>query len=155
MRRLLFAAVLWLPLLAAADPGYTAEDTDLRDGPYADAKTLQSLPAASAVEILGRQGGWYQVKAGEAQGWVRMSTLRLRAPGARAGVLEGGRGAATQTVATTGVRGFGAGDLQKAVPDMGQVDKLDANPVAVADARSFAAAGNLQASSGADKGGSP
>lgn len=155
MRHILFAAVLWLPLLAAADPGYISEDTDLRDGPYADAKTLQALPAASAVEILGRQGGWYQVRLGEAQGWVRMSTLRLRAPGARAGVLEGGRGAATQTVATTGVRGFGAGELQKAAPDIDAVDKLEALAVAAADARGFAAAGNLQHKADADKGGNP
>jgi len=156
MRRILFAAaVLWLPLLALAEPGYMSEDTDLRDGPYADAKTVQQLPAATAVDIRGRQGGWYQVQAGEQQGWVRMSTLRLRAPGARAGVLEGGRNAATQSVATTGVRGFGAGDLQKASPDLGEVDKLEAGAVAAADARSFAAAGNLQARADADKGGSP
>ena len=50
MRRMLFAAALWLPLLAAAEPGYISEDTDLRDGPYADAQTLQPLPAATAVE---------------------------------------------------------------------------------------------------------
>ncbi len=155
MKRFLFAAALWLPLLAAADPGYISEDTDLRDGPYADAKTVQALPAASAVDILGRQGGWYQVRLGEVQGWVRMSTLRLRAPGARAGVLEGGRGAATQSVATTGVRGFGAGELQKAAPDIDAVDKLEATAVAAADARSFAAAGKLQAKADADKGGSP
>ncbi|HWY23370.1 MAG TPA: SH3 domain-containing protein [Nevskia sp.] len=155
MRHILLAAMLWLPLLAAADPGYISEDTDLRDGPYADAKSLQQLPAATAVEIHGRQGGWYQVQAGPQQGWVRMNSLRLRAPGARAGVLEGGRGAATQSVATTGVRGFGAGELQKAAPDVDAVDKLEATAVAAADARSFAAAGNLQAKADADKGGSP
>ena len=153
MRRILFAAaVLGLPLLAAAEPGYISEDTDLRDGPYADAKTVQPLPAATAVEIRGRQGGWYQVQAGQQQGWVRMSTLRLRAPGARAGVLDGGRGAATQSVATTGVRGFGAGDLEKAAPDLDAVDKLEASVVAAADARSFAAGGSLQAKAVADKG---
>lgn len=155
MRRVLLAALLCLPLLTAAEPGYISDDTDLRDGPYADAKTVQPLPAATAVEILGRQGGWYQVQAGQQQGWVRMSTLRLRAPGARAGVLDGGRGAATQTVATTGVRGFGAGELQKASPRIDEVDKLDSGAVAPADARSFAAAGNSQARADLGKGGSP
>ncbi len=155
-RRLLFAAaVLGLPLLAVAEPGYISEDTDLRDGPYADAKTVQPLPAATAVDIRGRQGGWYQVQAGQQQGWVRMSTLRLRAPGARAGVLDGGRNAATQSVATTGVRGLNAPQIQNAAPNLPAVDELEKSVVAVPDARSFAAAGNLQAKADADKGGSP
>lgn len=145
MKRLLWSAVLWLPLLTAADPGYVAEDTDLRDGPYGDAKTLQSLPAQSAVEILGRHGGWYQVQAGEQQGWVRMSALRLKAPGARAGVLEGGRIGATQSVAATSVRGITDVQLQNASPNLAAVDRLEAGAVSVADARAYAAQGGLQA----------
>lgn len=154
MTRKLLWALLWLPLLAAAEPGYVSDATDLRDGPYADAKTLQALPAAAPVEILGRQGGWYQVQVGQQQGWVRMSSLRLRAPGARAGVLDGGRAVATQTVATTGVRGFGKGELQNATPDVPAVDALEASAVAAADARAFAGQAGLQAKSDPGKGGS-
>lgn len=149
MKRMLFAALLSLPLLAAADPGYVSEDTDLRDGPYADAKTVQPLPAATTVEIRARQGGWYQVQVGQQQGWVRMSSLRLRAPGAHAGVLDGGRGAATQSVATTGVRGLNATQIQNAAPNLPAVDELEKSAVAAADARAYAADGGLKAS---DKG---
>lgn len=145
MKRKLLWAALWLPLLAAADPGYVSDATELRDGPFVDGKVLQSLPAATAVEVLGRQGGWYQVKVDQQQGWVRMSALRLRAPGARAGVLEGGRAVATQSVATTGVRGFGSGELQSATPDVAAVDGLEVGAVAVADAQAFAGQGGLQA----------
>jgi hypothetical protein len=145
MKRLLWGAALLLPLLAAADPGWVAEETDLRDGPYADAKTVQTLAADTTVEIRGRQGGWYQVQAGQQQGWVRMSALRLKAPGARAGVLEGGRIGATQSVAATSVRGITDVQLQNASPNMPAVDKLEGGAVSVADARAYAAQGGLQA----------
>jgi hypothetical protein len=151
MKRILLGAVLSLPLLAAAESGYVAEATDLRDGPYADAKTVQQLPAAAAVEIRARQGGWYQVQSGEQQGWVRMSALRLKAPGAQVGMLQGGRAAATQSVATTAVRGFGKGELLAATPNLPAVDALENAAVSAADARSFAAQASLQAK--ADKGG--
>jgi hypothetical protein len=145
MKRLLWGAALLLPLLAAADPGYVIEDTELRDGPYADAKSLQTLSAKATVEIRGRQGGWYQVQAGPQQGWVRMSALRLSEPGARAGVLEGGRIGATQSVAATSVRGITDVQLQNAAPNLAAVDKLESGAVSVADARAYAADGSLQA----------
>ncbi|MDR3415353.1 MAG: SH3 domain-containing protein [Nevskia sp.] len=144
LRRLCWTLLL-LPSLAAAESGYVAEATDLRDGPYADGKVLQSLAAASTVQIKDRQGGWYQVQVDQQQGWVRMSALRLRAPGARAGLLEGGREAATQSVATTGVRGFDDRDLQKATPDVPAADGLDAYAATSADATGFAAKAGLQA----------
>jgi len=144
MRKTVWALAL-LPSLAAADPGYVAEATELRDGPYADGKVLQPLAAATAVEIQNRQGGWYQVQLGPQQGWVRMAALRLKAPGARAGLLEGGREAATQTVATTGVRGFDDRDLQAAAPNLPAVDGLEAYAATSADAGSFAAQAGLHA----------
>ena len=66
----------------------------------------------------------------------------------------GGRAAATQSVATTGVRGFGQGELQNATPDVAAADALEAAAVTTADARSFAAQANLQAKADPAKGGS-
>jgi Bacterial SH3 domain len=149
---MLLALGLALPLLAGAEPGYVAETAQLRDGPNADAKLLQSLAAATAVDVLARQGGWYQVSLAGQQGWLRMSALRLHTPVARAGLLEGGRGAATQSVSNTGVRGFGSSDLEAASPDLPAADALV--PADPAGARSFAAAGGLQANT-TGKGGAP
>ncbi|MBL6751907.1 MAG: SH3 domain-containing protein [Nevskia sp.] len=136
---------LCVPLAAAADAAYISQPTELRDAPAADGHVLQSLAAAAAVDIRRRQGGWYQVQVNQQTGWVRMSSLRLRAPGERAGLLDGGRALATQTVATTGVRGLSGEDLQKANPDLVAVAALDAGGVSAADARDFAAQGGLQA----------
>lgn len=151
MKRLLFSLILGLPLIALADPGYVTEATELRDGPYADAKSVADLPDAATVEIRGRQGGWYQVQLGDKQGWVRMSSLRLRAPGARAGVLEGGRSVATQSVATTAVRGMNAVQIQNAVPDIPAVDALENSAVTADAARGYAADGGLKAKAKGDE----
>lgn len=148
LRRLLLPVLALLPMLAAAEPGYISDATELRATPFADGKVVQPLAAATAVDVRARQGGWYQVQVGAQQGWVRMSALRLRAPGERAGLLEGGRAVATQTVATTGVRGLSGEDLQKANPDLAAADGLDAAAVTAADARGFAAQAGLHANAG-------
>lgn len=156
MTRKLLLAVLWLPSLAAAGPGYVSRATDLREAPYPDAKVSQPLAASTAVEIKSRQGGWYQVQIGQFQGWVRMAMLRLRAPSASAGLLDGGRSVATQTVVTTGVRGLDDRDLQGAAPDLSAADGMDTYAANSAEARSFAAQAGLQAKAAATgKGGSP
>ena len=144
-------AALSLPGLAAADPGYVSEATPLRDKPAADGAVMQQLPEASSVNVVARQGGWYQVQAGGQQGWVRMAALRLHAPGAAPGLLDGGRLAATQSVSSTAVRGFSAANLEAANPNPAAVDALESSAIAPDDARSFAAAANLQASTADSK----
>jgi hypothetical protein len=141
-----------MPLLAAADAGFISQQTELRGNPAADAPVLQSLAPATAVDVKRRTGGWYQVQANKQLGWVRMSSLRLHAPGERAGLLDGGRAEATQSVATTGVRGLDGQTLQAASPDLVAVAALDASGDSAADARDFAAQGGLQARGSAKTG---
>jgi hypothetical protein len=164
MMRKTLIGILCLPLLAVAETGYISQATELRDTPNGDAPVLRALPAATPVDIRRRQGGWYEVLPGapsaaagqSAQaGWVRMSSLRLHAPGERAGLLDGGRALATQTVATTGVRGLSGEDLQKAAPDLVAVASLDAMAVSAADARDFAEQGGLESKGAGTQAASP
>jgi uncharacterized protein YgiM (DUF1202 family) len=138
-------ALLGGPMVAAAQTAYVSTATPLRATPNADAEVLRTLEAGAAVEIQARQGGWQQIAASGQSGWVRMSVLQLRAPGPAPGVLEGGRRFATQTMATTGVRGLGESDLQNATPDLAAADRLADYAASEAQARAFAADAGLRA----------
>ena len=70
-------------------------------------------------------------------------------------VAEHGSAVPASVTATTGVRGFGKGELQNATPDVPAVDALEASAVAAADARAFAGQAGLQAKPDTGKGGSP
>lgn len=120
----------------AAETGQILVNTDLKSEPFADAKTLASLPGNSAVDVLKRQGGWMQVKpAGNGQGWVKMIAVKLG--GAAAGTkgdsgmtalwntaMQGRSGNTGVTVAT-GVRGLSPEDMKNATPSPDAVKKLD------------------------------
>ncbi|MBX6421668.1 MAG: SH3 domain-containing protein [Nevskia sp.] len=144
MKRWLIA-LLCGPLPVAAQTAYVNTATQLRATPNADAEVLRALEPGAAVEIRARQGGWEQVTVSSQNGWVRMSALQLHAPGSAPGVLEGGRQFATQTVATTGVRGLGEGDLQNAVPDLAAADGLATYAATAEQARAFAGDAGLHA----------
>src|SRR5690606_2336037 len=73
-----------------APAGSTASGSDTTTGPgtliraenllakaASDAAVVAPLAANSAVTILGREGGWYQVKTADGKtGWVRMLSVR-------------------------------------------------------------------------------
>ena len=54
--------------------------------PFRDAKTVGSLATGDNVEILKKQGGWFQVKSAKGSGWVRM--LSIRRGEARKGTVD-------------------------------------------------------------------
>jgi hypothetical protein len=144
---------LALPAAATVGNGTTTRQAELRSTPFADGKTLQTLPANAKVDVLKRVGGWYQVKTAEGtEGWVRMWLLRFSSPpgGAAAfkqnvAVLGSGRAGSTYTTATTGVRGLSEEDLQNAKPNPAAVLALDPLAVTPDDARGFAKKGSLKA----------
>ena len=84
MRKILLLAIcLMLPLgagtgaaRAAQEAGIALKADKLVAEPFADAKQVGSLAKGDAVTILKKTGGWYQVKAQGAQGWVRMLSVR-------------------------------------------------------------------------------
>src|SRR5581483_12140943 len=72
----------------APTPGTTTRATELKDKPYVDAKTLATLPAGSAVTIVDRSGGWFEVDAGGRRGWLRLLHVSSQPVGARGGTAQ-------------------------------------------------------------------
>jgi uncharacterized protein YgiM (DUF1202 family) len=153
----LLVLMLWLsfgagPVLAQ-EAGTMLKEDVLRAEPYADAQVALSLKKGAAVTILKRTGGWYQVKAGATQGWVRMLSVRRggasqtnamkEASGAAA--IATGRAGTGQVVSTTGVRGLSEADLKAAKYDEAQIKKAESFAVAAAVAQTFAQQGKLKA----------
>lgn len=149
LRRLLAGLLLALPgAVLAADAGTLGRADALRVKPFADAKVVQNLAAGAKVDILARNGGWYQVKAGAKSGWVRMLSVR-RAAGSGGSDIAGlasvasGRAGTGTVSTTTGVRGLDTEDLATATFDEAQVAKAEGYRVPRAEAQAFAKAGKL------------
>lgn len=144
--RALLAGALALPATAAlaADLGTLTRPESLREKPFADARVMLNAASGAKVEILVRNGGWYQVRTAGKTGWVRMlSVRRTTAPAGSsiaglAGVASGRTGTGTVTT-TTGVRGLDAETLTAAKFDEAQVTKAEAYRVSRNDAAAFAA----------------
>lgn len=138
----------------AAETGQILVNTDLKSEPFADAKTLASLPGNSAVDVLKRQGGWMQVKpAGNGEGWVKMTAIKLGGAAAGAKGDSGmtslwntamqGRSGNTGVTVATGVRGLSPEDMKNAQPAPEQVKKLDGYAVTKSQAEATAKSGKL------------
>lgn len=109
-------AVLLAPCIACAGEYGTALKNDaLRAEPFLDAQAVATLAAGDKVDIIKREGGWLQVKAGGQQGWVHMLSIRRgeahKGSGEAAGVLglPSGRSGTGGLVVSTGIRGMNVG----------------------------------------------
>jgi uncharacterized protein YgiM (DUF1202 family) len=135
----------------AAETATALKATEIKAGPYRDAKTIGSLAKGDKVEILARQGGWYQVKSSKGQGWTRMLNIRRGEARTRrldTGELVGlasGRAGTGQVVATTGIRGLNEEELKKAKYNESEIEKVESFATTSDKARKFAAAGKLKA----------
>jgi hypothetical protein len=152
--RTLLALLLALPLLAAAEPATLIRATELKEAPATDAATVAKLAENAAVEALERKGGWTRIKAGAAEGWVRMLSLRFGAPGeAKKGdsgmtqLFNVARTGTSGTQVTTGARGLDADQLANAQPNPAELAKMDGFAADAEAAASFAAKGKLSATS--------
>ena len=150
--RTLLLLLLALPLLAAAEPATLIRATELKQEPATDAATVAKLPENAAVEALERKGGWTRIKAGAAEGWVRMLALRFGGPGEAkkgdSGVTQLFNVARTGTSGaqvTTGARGLDADQLANAQPNPAELAKMDGFAANAEAAASFAAKGKLSA----------
>jgi hypothetical protein len=138
---------------AAQEVGVALKDDTVRAEPYADAKATSTLKKGTKVQILKRSSGWYQVKAGTQQGWVRMLSVRRGEPGKAdvakevggVAALSTGRAGTGQVVSTTGVRGLSEEELKGAKFDEAQLKKAQSFAAAADDARRYAAQGKLAA----------
>ena len=148
---LLATFLLFAGTAVAGERGTSLKADDLKAEPFRDARTVGSLNAGDSVEILKKQGGWFQVKSGKGSGWVRM--LSIRRGEARkgsvdaAGVLDlaSGRAGTGRVVASTGIRGLGEEDLKAAKYNELELKKAESFAATQAEAWRFAAEGKLVA----------
>ncbi len=135
----------------AGETGTALKADDLKAEPFRDAKTVGSLTAGDNVEILEKQGGWFQVKSTRGSGWVRMLSIRRgearKGSGDAAGVLglASGRAGTGSVVATTGIRGLSEEELKTAKYNEKELRKAESFAATEAEARRFAAEGKLVA----------
>ena len=145
----LLAILLLVPRLAAAEPASVIRATELKQAPATDAATVSTQAENTAVDALERQGGWTRVKAGAAEGWVRMLALRYGEGAAKAGdsgvsqLFNVARTGSSGTQVTTGVRGLDEAQLANARPNPAELEKMKQYAADRAAAASFAAEGSL------------
>lgn len=134
-------------------PGTTTRDTELKDSPFIDAKTLRTLPSRTAVTIVDRSGGWYKVVSGGRTGWVRLLHVSSQPAAASASSKEEleaaaklvtGRAGGGNIVSTTGIRGLSEEQLRKARPNPVELRRLQSYGVTPDQASVYARANNLE-----------
>lgn len=146
MRRItLSAALLLISCIAAADSGAISQATGLYKAP--EGAVIAQLPEDALIEIIRRQGGWYQIKTSDGrQGYVPLRTVRFGEEQAEESVFGGlwswlnssRRSQDQMSTATAGVRGFDEEDLQAATPDYDALNTLTGWAVGADSARAFA-----------------
>jgi len=140
VKKLFYFALILLMMnpgaFAAEKMGVISRDASLYAQPFKDADTIAELPATTAIVILKRKGGWYEIKAAEKQGWVRLTRVRLNRKGnanqeSDSGVgelltgLATGRGKSSQDTTATAVKGLSEEELRNAQPDEDALNSLD------------------------------
>jgi len=146
-------AALWCGCAAGQETGMALKPDDIKAEPFKDAKTVGKIAKGDKVEIVARQSGWLQVKAGSKKGWVRMLSVRRGQAGSKdaakeiGGVagLATGRAGTGEVVSSTGVRGLSEEELKEAKFDEAQIAKAESNAVSAGIAKTFAANGKLVA----------
>ena len=151
MAALLVTFLLAVGTTLAGEAVTALKADDLKAEPFRDAKTVGSLTVGDNVEILKKQGGWFQVKNTKGSGWVRMLSIRRgearKVSGDTAGVLglASGRAGTGSVVATTGIRGLSEEELKAAKYNEMELRKAESFAATEAEARRFAAEGKLVA----------
>ncbi len=150
--KLLFSALLLLATTAQAiEVGTTIKADTLKAAPFADANVIATLPSGAKVEILKKDGGWYQIKSPQGNGWIRLLSIRRGgAKSASAGselsglaALASGRAGTGRVVATTGIRGLNEEQLKAARFDEKQVSLAESFATTRTAAQKFASQAKL------------
>jgi uncharacterized protein YgiM (DUF1202 family) len=141
---LLLAASAW-----ATEAGQMSRADSLREKPFADGKVLSKLTVGQKVEIVKREGAWYQVKAADRLGWVNMLSVRKTAAAAVASgssinQMATGRTGTGTVVATSGVRGLNEENLRQATFQEEPVAYVEKFRSADGQAQKFASAAGLK-----------
>jgi len=140
VKRLLYSVLILVTvsssLFAAEKAGVISRDAHLYTKPFKDAETVAELTATTAITILNRKGGWYEIKTADKQGWVRLTRVRLNRKnsanqesdsgiGELLSSLATGRGKSSQDTTATAIKGLSEEELRNAEPDMDALNALD------------------------------
>ncbi|MFA6969778.1 MAG: SH3 domain-containing protein [Gallionella sp.] len=148
------SAILLLPSIAqAVENGTTIKSDSIKAAPFSDAKVIATLPAGARVDILKKDGGWYQIKSPQGSGWIRMLSLRrgeVKAGSAGSELsglasLASGRSGTGKVVSTTGIRGLNEEELKAAKYDEKQITLAESYATSRSEAQKFAAGARLAA----------
>ena len=149
----LAALLLASRIAQAGESGAMVKADELKAEPFRDAKTISKLTTGDKVEILKKNGGWFQVKSTRGSGWVRMLSIRRgEARKASAGSevaglagLASGRAGTGRVVATTGIRGLNEEELKAAKFNEAELKLAESSLTSRTEAKKFAAKGKLSA----------
>lgn len=128
----------------AAQSAYTVRNTEIKQQPYSDAKTVATLAVKTGVEVQSRRGGWVSISSKQGSGWVRMLSLRSDSKSSKRGdsglqsLINVGRSGSSGITVATGVRGLSEEDLKNAHPNPAEFGKLQHYAVNKAKAERFA-----------------
>lgn len=148
---LAFSALLLSGALHAAESGTALKADDIKAEPFRDAKTVAKLSTGDKVDIVKKDGGWYQVKSAKGSGWVRMLSIRkgdvTKSSGSASGLLglASGRAGTGKVVATTGIRGLNEEELKAAKFNEAELKRAESYATSKSAAAKFAAQGKLVA----------
>lgn len=140
---------LALPLSAGAAEATVPAAAGMLAAPNAAAAVVAELPANAKVETLAKQGFWQQVRFGDKEGWVKLTSIRLvnQSSITLSGLAAVGTGRAGSgsVVSTSGTRGLQQQDLLEAQPDYEAMDKIAAAEAPTGDeVREFSRAAGLK-----------
>lgn len=148
MKRILSVLALSMASsLSLAAPGLALKDENLMTKPSSTASSVGKMTKGMTVEIVAKQGGWLQVKAGKSQGWVRLLSVRAGSGAAGSDGLAGVAGVAgavtqksdpSRVVAVAGVRGLNEEDLKGAKFNAEELARMESFAVTSAQAKAFA-----------------
>lgn len=141
------------PQNMAPTPGTVLRETELKDKPFIDAKTLRKLAPQTALVIVDRQAGWLRVSVSGQQGWVRLLHVSSGPAGSAANKQElesfaklaTGRAGTGNVVATTGIRGLNEEQLKTAQANPEELKKLEGYGVTKEQAAQYARGHKLEA----------
>jgi peptidoglycan hydrolase-like protein with peptidoglycan-binding domain len=149
----------------AAWQGQTISDALLRIAPSDSSVSRQRLAKGTELAVIRRQGAWLEVRVegGGAEGWVKQVSVRAAETATAPSKTESGGffanlargvsrllGGASETPqdqgnVTVGIRGLAPEDLASAVPNPGELDKMESFRADRDQAYRFASAEKLTA----------
>ncbi|HEX5363369.1 MAG TPA: SH3 domain-containing protein [Gallionella sp.] len=147
---LTLAALLLSGALHAAESGTALKADEIKAEPFRDAKTVAKLATGDKVDILKKDGGWFQVSSAKGRGWVRMLSIRKGEAGKGSGAggllaMTSGRAGTGKVVSTTGIRGLNEEELKAAKFDEAELKRAESYATNKSAAAKFAAQGKLAA----------